>query len=220
MELFSIKGPSALTQMLEPHWENKECAQRLRGTGQEKHEGHEEWGSSSLLPCTGGPRSGITLYSSSDILIYKLRMHWSIKLKTPQDITSRKPEELRRMNTHCMDIQWNIIYYKNRVNHWCTQLQGWVSQTLCGMTAAKPHRVILLIWSSRTKLEWWKSEQWLPLGVGGIDQKDTHGNLLKWWKSSTFFKCWLHKWLHLVKVLELFTLNLCLLLYANYTSFK
>lgn len=77
MELFSIKGPSALTQMLEPHWENKECAQRLRRTGQEKHEGHEEWGSSSLLPCTGGPRSGITLYSSSDILIYKLRMHWS-----------------------------------------------------------------------------------------------------------------------------------------------
>ena len=77
VELFSIKGPSALTQMLEPHWENKECAQRLRGRGQEKHEGHEEWGSSSLLPCTGGPRSGITLYSSSDIFIYELRMHWS-----------------------------------------------------------------------------------------------------------------------------------------------
>lgn len=76
MELFSIPGPSALTQMMGPHWESKDCDQRLRRTGQEKHEGHEE-GGVSLFFLTGESRSGTTLSSRKDILIYKLRMFWS-----------------------------------------------------------------------------------------------------------------------------------------------
>ena len=74
--LFSIWGPSALTQMLGSHCESKDYDQRLRGTGKKSMKGVKKQGD-SLLPPTGEPRSGITLCSRKDILIYKLRMFWS-----------------------------------------------------------------------------------------------------------------------------------------------
>lgn len=78
IELCDIKGPSALTQMLRSHWENKGCGQKPRGTEQRSMKVMKKGARlRSSSQCTGEPRSGIILYSSSDILIYKLRMYWS-----------------------------------------------------------------------------------------------------------------------------------------------
>lgn len=77
-ELCDIKGPSALPQMLGSHWENKGCGQKPRGTEQRSMKGVKKGARLlSSFQWTGEPRSGIILYSSSDILIYKLRMYWS-----------------------------------------------------------------------------------------------------------------------------------------------
>lgn len=111
-----------------------------------------------------------------------------------------------------------------------TQYHGWILKTLCWVKATRNKNnmyVIHFIWNTRKpKLTSGdrKHYQWLHEPKGGgrnLLQREMSQFLGLIWGWSKFLSwLWLHGYIPLSKLIDLYTLNVCSLFCVNYTSIK
>ena len=119
--------------------------------------------------------------------------------------------------------------YESQINY-CEQNRSDPSSTLLKKETKYilSSSIYITFQQMQTNVLWWKEDEWSPVAtVGwgydmrGRNNKSAQRNFWVWYMCSLFwFWLWFHRYIHMSKLTNFYTLNMVSLLYVSHTSIK